>query len=287
MPGSHQTVEQPQHALACMEIWGGNETIDNCLSAPGIDAWVYSLPHEGDTAGGDIHYVSMCGAGNIARFVIADVSGHGSLVAEAARTLRGLMRKNINTLDNTRFTRALNESFQMAETGGKYATAVLATYFAPSDELILVNAGHPRPVLFSTRQREWRTLTAGPELDPDSSTNLPLGIITPTEFEQFSLKLHKGDLVLLYTDGLMEARNSAGHMLGEDGLRALLATLDHKAPDTIIPRLLEAVVHYQEGRPIDDDVTVLLLHHNASRPPKYSVKDQLLALAKTVGLIRV
>lgn len=286
------------HALACMEIWGGNESIDSAVSTPGIDAWVYSRPFEGEHAGGDIHYVSMCNAGKIARFVVADVSGHGEVVAEAARTLRALMRRNINTPDNTRFTRALNEAFRMEATGGKYATAVLATYFAPSDELIVVNAGHPRPMWYSARQCAWRLLDekASREAEPvarapgssgASASNLPIGIIEPTEFSQFAVVLGRGDLVLIYTDGLIEAKSPDGEMLGEAGLLRLVSSLDTARPDRLIPALLAAVEAHQGGAPIGDDVTAVLLHHNASDPPHYSLGEQVKALAKTLGLMPV
>ncbi len=273
-----------------MEIWGGNETIDSAISTPGIDAWVYSRPFVGEHAGGDIHYVSMCNAGKIARFFVADVSGHGEIVAEVARTLRGLMRKNINTLDNTRFTCALNESFQMDQTGGKYATAIVATYFSPTDELIVVNAGHPRPLHYRSADGAWRAMTekeSPEEAKAAAATNLPLGIIDPTEFSQFVTRLGRGDLVLFYTDGLMEAKSPAGDMLGEEGLLKLIARLDAGSPDRIIPELLALIERYQGGRPIGDDVTCVLLHHNASDPPRYSLGEQITALAKTIGLLGV
>ncbi len=89
-----------------MEVWGGNGAIHNAISVPGIDAWISSDPYEGNAYGGDIHSVSMCGAGRISRFAIADVAGHGAAVGELAHRLRSLMRKYINTLDQTRFARA-------------------------------------------------------------------------------------------------------------------------------------------------------------------------------------
>lgn len=270
-----------------MEIWGGNETMDNAVSTPGIDAWVYSRPFEGEHEGGDIHYVSMCNAGKISRFCVADVSGHGGIVAEAARTLRELMRKNINTLDNTRFTCALNESFQMDRTGGKYATAVLATYFSPTDELIVVNAGHPRPLHYRAAEGTWSLLRdTGTAADASAATNLPLGIIDPTEFAQFVTGLGRGDLVLFYTDGLIESKDADGAMLGEAGLMRLAGELDASRPETLVAELLRRIEDAQ-GEAIGDDVTCVLLHHNASEPPHYSLGERVTALAKTIGLMPV
>jgi serine phosphatase RsbU (regulator of sigma subunit) len=268
-----------------MEIWGGNQGIEDAISTPGIDAWVYSRPYDGEHAGGDIHYVSMCNAGYVARFAVTDISGHGGVVAETARTLRALMRRNINTPDNSRFARALNEAFQMERSGGRFATAILASYFAPTDELILVNAGHPRPLHYAAAEGLWRLL--GPEGGGEPESNLPIGIIDPTEFVQFAVRLGRGDLVVLYTDGLIEAKGPDGEMLGESGLLRVIASLDPARPDALRASLLEAIVARQGGAAIGDDVTVVVLHHNASDPPRYSLGEQITALAKTIGLLKV
>ena len=94
-----------------MEIWGGNVAVESCISVHGIDAWISSQPYHGDSGGGDIHYVSMCGAGQIARFVLADVAGHGEAVSGLALQFRTLMRRHVGTVDQTRFGRALNLAF--------------------------------------------------------------------------------------------------------------------------------------------------------------------------------
>jgi len=120
------------HAMQCMEIWGGNRAIDNVVSMPGIDAWVFSRPHKGATGGGDIHYLSSCATGLISRLLVADVSGHGAGVDGLAVKLRRLMARHVNHIDQTKFVRALNREFgDLADDGG-FATALVATYWAPS-----------------------------------------------------------------------------------------------------------------------------------------------------------
>ena len=71
-----------QHTLQCMEIWGGIEPVERTVATPGLDLWVFSQPFGGDEQGGDVYYVTLCGGGLITRIVVADVSGHGSSVAE-------------------------------------------------------------------------------------------------------------------------------------------------------------------------------------------------------------
>lgn len=286
---------EAMHALVCMEIWGGNQAVLNAVSAPGIDAWVYSKPYKGHAAGGDVHYVSMCAAGRISRFFVADVSGHGDEVAHASLRLRDLMRRHINTVDQSHFTRAIGAEFQSGgNDDGLFATAVLATYFAPTDHLVVCNAGHPRPLWYSAARREWRLLRhddAGvstlPSADEVGVSDLPLGLIDPTAYTQFAVPMAKGDVVVLYTDSLMEAMNPLGEQLGEAGLLELARSLDPARPELVSDGLLAGVDRHRAGRPADDDVTLIVLHHNASEPPRYSIAERASALLKMMGIVRV
>ena len=99
------TPKTQQHLMQCMEVWGGNRAADHGVVMPGLDAWIFSRPYASEAgagdAGGDVHFVSSCGTGRIARMVIADVSGHGHSVANAAQSLRVLMRRFMNYLDQS------------------------------------------------------------------------------------------------------------------------------------------------------------------------------------------
>src|SRR5437764_7809640 len=162
-----------QH-MTCMEVWGGNTPTNNGVSMLGLDAWVYSKPYAGDDAGGDVYYVSSCATGRITRLLVADVSGHGSHVAAIATTLRSLMRKHVNQIEQTRFVRSMNEQFVTMSKAGVFATAIVTTFFAPTHELTLCNAGHPPPLLYRASQREWSFLSQ--ECASANLSNVPLGI---------------------------------------------------------------------------------------------------------------
>ena len=270
-----------------MEIWGGNRAVEDAISVHGIDAWVYSRPYGGDEHGGDIHYVSMCGSGRIARFAVADVSGHGRSVGELAVTLRSLMAKNVNRADQTRFARALNREFSALARDGTFATAILATYWAPTDHLITCNAGHPPPLWYRTEQRAWQPLVPDVPGHLERAANLPLGIIEPTDYHQFAVPLRKDDLILIYTDSLVEAKDPTGNQLGQAGLLELVSRLDANQPGQFSRSLLDAVTDHRDGAPADDDVTVLLLHHNAADPPFPSLGEMAKTTAKMLGLMKV
>jgi hypothetical protein len=220
------------HSLQCLEVLGGNQVVQHALVSPGLDVWIDSRPCAG-ARGGDLHYVSLCGSGRVTRFVVADISGHGPDMDELAQWLRKLVRRHINLLDQTRFARALNKDLADQVGDGKFATVLLATYFAPTHHLIVCNAGHPRPLWYSHLAGRWQYLdqaaaNVGPSIRTERArymlfpvANLPLGIIEPTEYWQFAAKLAMGDVVIIYTDALTEARNPAGEMLGERGLLEL------------------------------------------------------------------
>ncbi|MGH7176623.1 MAG: PP2C family protein-serine/threonine phosphatase [Tepidisphaeraceae bacterium] len=265
---SATTAQSEPHTMRCLEVWGGNQAVDNGVVMAGLDAWLYSRPYRDQAAGGDIHYVSSCAAGMLTRVLVADVSGHGEAVADAAHRLRGLMRRYVNIVDQTRFVEGLNTDFSELAQAGGFATAVAATYFGPTDQFTVCNAGHPRPLWYRSRTRTWTLMSAAPDksaLDStDSPANIPLGIAGPTRYDQFAVKLATGDLVVLYTDSLIEAKGADGQMLGEDGLLAKVRQLEVDDAGELARALLNAIERHGEASA--DDVTVLILRPNGLKP---------------------
>jgi sigma-B regulation protein RsbU (phosphoserine phosphatase) len=290
--------QAPSYTLQCMEIVGGNHATERLISSPGLDIWVASRPYKGD-AGGDVHYFSMCGSGRVTRLAMADVAGHGPEVDQTAQWLRTLMRKHINLLDQTRLARAINREFPGTRHTGQFATVLFLTYFAPTDHLIVCNAGHPRPIWFSSRLMRWQLLDestpdTGPSIRESRATyalrpvaNLPLGVIEPTDYHQFAVKLDKDDLVLVYTDALTEASDPQGALLGEEGLLRLASELEISGPQEVGRSLLNKVDQWRGHRTPEDDQTLVVLHHNATEPPRMSVSQALKSMARMLGLRNV
>ena len=282
-PGT--TTTSPTHSLDCLDVWGGNNSFDGAISVPGLDVWVWSQPYESQARGGDIYYTSMCRCHSISRFVIADVSGHGEEVDNLARQLRKLMRKHINTPDQTQLVRSLNRTFERLKQEGRFATALLATYYPPTDHLIICNAGHPPPIWFNKESGAWRFLTTDVSGQAGRVTNLPLGVIGKTTYTQFAVKLGLGDIVLVYTDPLIESMNPAGKMLGSHGLMELAVRLDTDDPQEACQKLLGELAEYRNGAPPEDDQTLLVLSHNASDPPKMSLAEKMRVMTKMLRLV--
>lgn len=276
--------------MQCMEIWGGNEPMDNAISVPGLDVCVYSKPHDGDDSGGDIHYISMCAAGMISRFAVADISGHGIEASGLADKLRKLMRKHINKVDQSRFVSSLNDEFSRLADEGNFATAVLATYYAPTDHLIVCNAGHPHPLWYRAAHRSWSFLTHDHEDVAQTGTavglkDLPLGVIRPTSYTQFAVPLKPGDIIVFYTDSLVEATDANGAQIGLDGLLGLARGLESEDPVALCHALVQRVTEYRGGEPSTDDETVVVLHHNAADPPKTPWTEKVRVMGRLLGLV--
>jgi sigma-B regulation protein RsbU (phosphoserine phosphatase) len=264
--------------MQCMEVWGGSQSTSRNVQMGGLDAWVYSRPFENSKAGGDVYYASSCATGRINRLLLADVSGHGDVVAEIAGRLRTLMRRYVNFLDQTKFVRALNEQFAAMSRQGTFATAVATTFFAPTRTLTVCNAGHPPPLHYSASLRTWSILEA-PRDDDAQVRNLPLGVIDVASYEQFHVDLEVGDLVLCYTDALVESRDSKGEMFGPAGLLRIVEDIDGQSTETFIEALLGRISAQYSGNLSEDDVTVMLLRPSGLRP-KIRLRQKLRAAAR-------
>ena len=267
-------------------MWGGSQLTTRGVEMGGLDAWVYSKPFGDAERGGDVYYASSCATGRITRLLLADVAGHGNSVASTAANLRTLMRRFVNRLDQTEFVRLLNQQFTALSESGTFATAVVATFFAPTQRMIVCNAGHPRPLLYQAATREWTLLGADPTIESPSASNMPLGILDVTEYEQFDVELASGDCVLSYTDALVESRDADGEMLGETGLLRILRLIGDEDPRHLTKTLLREIRDRHPENLTEDDVTVLLVRANG-RKPRFSLKDFVWANLRFVGsLIR-
>jgi serine phosphatase RsbU (regulator of sigma subunit) len=266
--------------MRCMEIRGGSSAVEETLNTPGLDVWVYSRPYAGAESGGDTYYVSLCGGGVITRLIVADVSGHGARVAEFSRTLRALMRKNINTKSQTKLVRELNRQFGAEVQLERFATAIVATYLATDGSLTICNAGHPRPLWYRASTGRWEWL----DRKNEEAGNLPLGLDDESTYEQFAVQLGRGDIVLVYTDALTEADNATGHLLGEGGLIDMARALDPDDPGRLGSMLIDAIGRYRGERAQDDDVTLLTLAHDGGGPRHPSLSERLDVYAKVFGL---
>jgi serine phosphatase RsbU (regulator of sigma subunit) len=272
--------------MACMEVWGGNEVIDTSIRMPGLDAWIYAKPYKRAEFGGDVHYLSTCATGRITRLLLADVSGHGEEVNGVARVLRDLMRQFVNYLEQTKFVRMMNEKFTSLSESHVFATAVVATFFSPTMEFTLCNAGHPPPILYKARTYAWSLIENPVPSEGEDPVNIPLGILDIAEYGQVNLKLEPGDMVLMYTDSLMEASDANGSLLGPKGVLNLVRSLTvipgSLDPASLISKLLLSISSLAPGNLHEDDVTAMLVQANGAART-VSLANKLLTPFRVMG----
>ncbi len=262
-----------------MQLRGGSYAVDEAFGMPGLDVWVYSRPFEGAAAGGDVHFVSTCATGRIARVLIADVSGHGSNVEKVAAELQGLMTRFVNFVDQRKLFAALNRKFAEIVEGGSFATAVVTTYFAPTSTLSVSNAGHPPPLIWRKRDQRWLSLEQAKNPEPDDTlTNVPLGVISAVRYDQFDIGLDRDDLILCYTDSLVESRGRDGELLSMGGLIELANSIDGNDASKVIPQLIASLRDLHPGNLDGDDATMLLFRPTGGGR-RVPVLDKLVAPA--------
>ncbi len=255
--GASQAVS-PTHALQCLEIWGGNHRVSHALELPGLIGWLHSEPVEASAQGGDVHYVSVCSQGVLSRFAVADVAGHGQSVGSLGATLRTLIHKHIDTWDQSELMRELNESLRNEAAHNQYASAMLFAYYAPTRELVFTNAGHPPALWYRADAKHWEWLDSG-SAHTREIEGLPLGLIPGTNYIQSAVRLSQGDILILYTDGISEARNQDGEMMDRDALMAMVRELTVGNPADMTRQFLKKMENFRGTAPADDDQTFCIL----------------------------
>ena len=247
----------PPTGFACGEVRGGNGTIHAQVALPGLRGVLYSRPCAGAT-GGDIHYLSVCGSGLMARVCLADVAGHGSAVAAIGTEMHAHLRRSVDVIDERKVLGRLNR--RLNERGaGVMTTAVLATYYPPRRRLTVSYAGHPTGWLFRADTGSWAPLCVPvPPPRKPGLVDLPMGIgFTPT-YSRHRFRVSPGDRMLLFTDGVLETTSPDDTPFDTHRIETLLNRETGSCED-LARRLLAALHgHAASDELAHDDVTFLL-----------------------------
>ena len=246
--------------LACFELWGGNGGANHPVELPGLEGWVYSSPLEATRAGGDVHYLSVCSKGRLSRIAVADVAGHGGHASSVAENLRKVLQHHTNNWDQSALMRELNEAFARESRQNRFATAAVLGFYIETGELLFSSAGHPPPIWYRAKEKSWEVLLDNTPYAVEIG-GLPLGLIPGTAYSQTGVRLGAGDTLLLYTDGITEARNPSGSELGQNGLLEIVCALKPGSPADTCLDLLKAVQTFRGDEPRHDDETVLVLQY--------------------------
>jgi phosphoserine phosphatase RsbU/P len=180
-----------------------------------------------------------------AGLLIADVSGHGVPAALIASMVKmAATSQRIHAADPAALLHGMNSAL-CGNTQGQYVTAAYVYLDAESSALHYSAAGHPAMLLLRDGA-----------VSEISENGMLLAAIESATYESKSLPLKPGDRLLLYTDGIVEARNNEGRLFGDQSLSAVLTQTIHLAPAQAVDHLLASVQRW--AKPQDDDLTVLI-----------------------------
>jgi len=183
--------------------------------------------------------------------IIADVSGHSIGPALFMVETRSAIRTQANGSSTPAKTLNIlnNFLFEDLDKSDYFITLFYLQYNSSNHQLSFANAGHPPPLLLSSCQTECR------QLDADG---LILGVNKNVVFEEKSTTLLPGDLILLYTDGLIEAENADGEFFGLERVSDILIQHAQQSPQVIIDVLLEQLKQFCCGKSFNDDITLMV-----------------------------
>ncbi|MCX4758615.1 serine/threonine-protein phosphatase [Kitasatospora purpeofusca] len=200
--------------------------------------------------GGDLYEVVLTPSGST-RVIVGDVQGKGLEAVETAALVLGAFREaapDEPALDavGARLERALNRRLE----GEEFVTAVLAE--VDTDHTVtLLDYGHPAPLLL---RGDGTVQFAEPPLD---APPLGLAALGPDGPQAYQVELAPGDQMLLYTDGVTEARDARGCFYPLERRAFLLKDDD---PDSALEALRRDLVDHTAG-PLKDDAAMLLLRY--------------------------
>jgi GAF domain-containing protein len=180
---------------------------------------------------------------------IGDVQGKGSGAATLTALARYTVRAGALTLRNPKqVLRTLNQAV-LREDSGRFLTIALLTLQPARDALRarLCLAGHPKPFI----------VRRSGEVEQVGRPGTLLGVVPEVELSVVTFDLRAGDSVVLFTDGLIEARRD-GEQFGNRGVHEVLSSCSGLTPGQIVSALEEAVTAYGRGEP-RDDMAILVL----------------------------
>ncbi len=202
--------------------------------------------------GGDFYDVFMIDETHLC-FLIADVSGKG-IGAALFMSMAKIYLKTYATLGLPlgQVAEKTNQSLCYKNDAEMFVTAFVCVLDLEADELTFVNAGHNRPYVM-TIEKEFSMVKA--------KANLPFGMMEESIYQEQKLTLQQGDCMLLYTDGVTEALNSAQEFFGNERLLKVININKDMAykVELFMNAIYGAVDEFSQGQIQADDITMVYL----------------------------
>ena len=214
---------------------------------------IFGTMHPAKDVGGDFFDVVRLADEKVG-LAIADVSDKGVPAALFMMSSRTLLKGSaIGTEAPGDVLTEVNNLLNEDETTGMFVTMLYAVYDPATGVFTYASGGHDPPlVVRADGTSELKPLTGG----------IALGVLGGFEYRQDSFQLEPGDTVCLYTDGVTEATNQQGELMGIEGIQELFASQPPTGAEQSCMGMLNRVLEYTGEAPQHDDITCLTLHRD-------------------------
>jgi Stage II sporulation protein E (SpoIIE) len=212
-----------------------------------------------EQVGGDFYDVFRV-KDNGTALVLGDVSGKGVPAALLMGVIHGAVRSSLwaeSAAGHELKSQQLNRLLCERSSGERYASMFWCYYEPSTHSLSFINAGHCPPLLTrkSGGEVEISRLDAGGPV---------LGALPEAKYEQTKLEVSPEHVLVMYSDGLVEATNSRGEEYGESRLRELLARVSEKSVDDIRRAILASLAAFSGTAKLRDDLTFVVVRFRST-----------------------
>jgi sigma-B regulation protein RsbU (phosphoserine phosphatase) len=217
---------------------------------PGLELAVFSRPAQ--IVGGDYFDFFQWGDGSYG-LTIADVAGHGMSASMLMASVQTALRTFAPITDSpAEVLRHLNLFFYHNVHLTTFVTLFLARFDPVRRTLTYGNAGHNPPLLYHRQANGSDPVTW---LQPTAAA---IGLVEEFRVVTKTVTLGRGDILLMYTDGVTEAMNIAEEQFGSDRLAHLVQKGAGAAAKTLIQSLRQELQQFTAGQPLVDDITIVM-----------------------------
>ena len=200
------------------------------------------------TIGGDLYDFIPYSLSRIA-LVIGDVSGKGAPAAIYAALVSGILRSHAPIEPSpAEMLSAVNLSLAERRIEAQFVSLIYCVWDDAQRVLTIANSGLPRPL----------HVHAG-KIEVIEATGLPLGLFDEAEYDEFEFRMKPGDMFVMFSDGILDARNRKGELFGRGRVEKIVAECAHKSADCVVNSLFEAVAEHSAGVETFDDQTVVAI----------------------------
>ena len=209
--------------------------------------------------GGDYYDFVELGDGRIG-IALADVSGKGVAAALIMSVVQASLRiiSSEGDVPPPRLVARMNEFVYRSTPASKYATFFYAQLDEQRRQLRYVNAGHNAPYLLRAGRRSTAD-AAPPEIEELSVGGTVVGMFPEMEYEEATVELCPGDVLLAFTDGVPEAHNPENEEFGEERLQQLLRQTAHLPANEISARISDEMKDWIRDAEQYDDLTFIVM----------------------------